>query len=123
MQELVFEQELFSNILQTVLTPPYLIHSQCQTECQTLPTAKFDLLVTRTREACTIENEVMVMIETENKENLDTGMSNKTDKTMNLMDKPSMLHNYRAFHLQHVKTVCAYVSEFMQLPRQPNFHS
>lgn len=106
MQELVFEQELFSNILQTVLTPPYVIHSQCQTECQTLPTAKFDLLVTRG--ACAIENEVMVMIETESTENLDTGMSN--NKTMNLKDKPSMLHNYRAFHLQHVKTVCAYVS-------------
>lgn len=93
MQELVFEQEVFSNILQTVLTPPYVIHSQCQTECQMLPTAKFDLLVTR--EACAIENEVMVIIETESKEYLDTGMS-----TMNLKDKPtcSMLRNYRAFH-------------------------
>ena len=121
MQELVLEQQLFSNILQTVLTPPYVIHSQCQTECQTLPTAKFDLLVTR--EACAIENEVMVVIETKSEENLDAEMSNKTDKTMNLKDKPSMLHNYRAFHLQHVKTVCAYVSEFMQLPWQPNFHS
>ena len=104
----MFEQELFSNILQTVLTPPYVIHSQCQTECETLPTAKFDLLVTR--EACTTENEVIVVISEaegkESKESLDTGMSNKTDKTMNLKDKPSMLHNYRAFHLQHVKTEC-----------------
>lgn len=99
MQELVLEQELFSNILQTVLTPPFLIHSQCQTECQTLPTAKFDLLVSRG--ARTIENEVIVVIETESTEHLDTGMTNKTNKTMKLKDEPSMLHNYRAFHLQH----------------------
>ena len=65
----------------------------------------------------------MIESKIESKENLDTAMSNKTDKTMILKDKPSMLHNYRAFHLQHVKTVCAYVSEFMQLPWQPNFHS
>ena len=40
----------------------------------------------------------MVVIEAGNKETLDMGMSNKTDKTMNFKDKPSMLHNYRAFH-------------------------
>ena len=43
--ELTNEQELFANILQTIVEAPYCIHAQCQTMESSLPTAKFDLLV------------------------------------------------------------------------------
>lgn len=50
LQELTAEQELFSNVVQTLVEAPFSIHAQCQTIdiAQSnihLPTAKFDLMV------------------------------------------------------------------------------
>lgn len=84
--ELTGEQELFCNILQTVVSPPFSIHAQCQTVESSLPTAKFYLLVNHPIPDPSLSPasscEVAMVLNGRSRE--DVVMSNKTDTTLNL---------------------------------------
>jgi len=79
---------MFCNILQTVVSPPFSIHAQCQTTEPSLPTAKFDLLVNHPiPDPCSSPAsscEVVMVLNGHSREDADVVMSNKTDMTLNL---------------------------------------
>lgn len=76
-----------------MIPAPFFIHAQCQTDEPSLPTAKFDLIVTHapvlTSSASSIEmseNDIVVIVTepVSTKEDVDILMTNKTDMTLNL---------------------------------------
>ena len=82
-----------------MLHSPFIIHAQCQTVEPTLPTAKFDVIVTCGQDSIsassalsTSTSGVTVILSDgqHNKEDVEVAMTNKTDSKLNL-HKLSML--------------------------------
>lgn len=87
-QELICEQELFTNILQVLSQAPYVIHSQCETRDKTLPCAKFDLLLNHEEHGGAVcDSPVVLQVNGYPNEETDVMMS---DISLNLA-APSML--------------------------------
>ncbi len=107
-QELTAEQELFSNIVQTLVEAPFSMHAQCQTRDTAqsnvhLPTARFDVMVnslptastavpasssvsasTSTSSTCKAISGIVLIVNERSEENAEVSVSNKTNETLDL---------------------------------------
>ena len=83
-----------------MLCSPFIIHAQCQTVEPTLPTAKFDMVVTCGQDSIPASSAspsistsgvVVIVNDTHTKEDVEVVMTNKTDSKLKLHKKHSML--------------------------------
>ena len=95
MQEGTTDRELYVNILQTIAPSPFVIRTEIETHQQVneilLPTAKFDIIVNKLSDDCTIEDvSVTGLLAVDGTEEAMELLSSKTDSSIQLQPSPSM---------------------------------